>query len=129
MNRVYVAGPYSADNVIDVLRNIGRGEKICAELFRLGYAPFCPWHDKSYVIDNPGCFFTVKQFYDYSMAWLDVSDALLVTGEWGASTGTMMEIDRAVDLKIPIFYSIDNLKVHMPVLQDGDGIHKKTRNR
>ena len=52
MIKVYVAGPYSADNVIDVLKNIGRGEKMCSQLFQDGFAPFCPWHDKSYVIDE-----------------------------------------------------------------------------
>ena len=52
MKRIYVAGRYSADNVLDVLRNIGRGEKMCAKLFKMGYAPYCPWHDKTYVMEN-----------------------------------------------------------------------------
>ena len=30
MKRVYVAGPYSADNVLQVLQNIGRGEATAA---------------------------------------------------------------------------------------------------
>jgi hypothetical protein len=34
MIRVYVAGPYSADNVLDVLKNIGRGQQACARLFQ-----------------------------------------------------------------------------------------------
>ena len=31
--RVYVAGPYSADNVLEVLKNIAKGEETCANLF------------------------------------------------------------------------------------------------
>ena len=42
MKRVYVAGAYSADNVIDVLENIRRGIEKCAELLGEGIAPFCP---------------------------------------------------------------------------------------
>lgn len=109
MKRVYVAGPYSADNVLDVLKNIGKGEKVCAELFHLGYAPFCPWHDKSYVTDRPYSDFTVEQFYQFSMAWLEVSDAVFVIPGWEKSKGTLMEIERAKELNIPIFYHMMNL--------------------
>jgi nucleoside 2-deoxyribosyltransferase len=109
MKRIYVAGPYSADNVLDVLRNIGRGEKVCAELFELGYAPFCPWHDKSYVTDNPDGDFTVQKFYDYSMAWLEVSDAVVLVGDWRKSKGTMKEIERAKELGIPVYTSVFDL--------------------
>ncbi len=110
MIKVYVAGPYSADNVLDVLRNIGRGEKVCAELFALGYAPFCPWHDKSYVTDNPDGKFTINQFYEFSIAWLEVSDAVLVIGKYPLkSKGTLAEIDHAMQCNIPIFYNIKTL--------------------
>jgi len=109
MIRVYVAGSYSADNVIDVLRNIGRGEKACADLFAMGFAPFCPWHDKSYVMDRPDDDFTVQQFYEYSMAWLEVSDVVLVMPNSENSTGTQAEIERAGELEIPVFYDIGDL--------------------
>jgi len=106
MKRIYVAGPYSADNVIDVLKNIGRGEKACAKLFMLGYAPFCPWHDKSFVTDNPESDFSVDEFYEYSMAWLEVSDALLVLRGYEKSKGALAEISKAESLGIPIYYSL-----------------------
>ena len=109
MKRIYVAGPYSANNVLDVLKNIGRGEKVCAELFRLGFAPFCPWHDKSYVIDLPYDQFTIQQFYKYSIAWLEVSDAVLILPNSENSEGTQAEIRRAMELNIPVFYSIGDL--------------------
>ena len=109
IKRIYVAGPYSANNVLDVLKNIGRGEKVCAELFRLGFAPFCPWHDKSYVIDLPYDQFTIQQFYEYSIAWLKVSDAVLVLPNSEKSEGTQAEIRKAMELNIPVFYSIKDL--------------------
>lgn len=104
MKRIYVAGKYSADNVLDVFKNIGRGEKVCARLFALGFYPFCPWHDKSYVIDNPEGKFTVEQFHKHSMAWLDVSDAMFLVPGWeGSNVGVPKEIARAEELLIPIF--------------------------
>jgi hypothetical protein len=107
--KVYVAGAYSADNVISVLQNIGRGEKACAELFRLGFAPFCPWHDKSYVTDSPYYEFKIEDFYEYSIAWLEVSEIMLVLPGHSESGGTIKEIARANELEIPVVYSIDEL--------------------
>lgn len=110
--KVYVAGSYSADNVLSVLQNIGRGERACAELFRLGFAPFCPWHDKSYVIDNPDVNFSIEDFYEFSIAWLDVSEIMLVLPGHSGSGGTIKEIARAHRLGIPVCYSIDELIKH-----------------
>lgn len=109
MKRVYVAGAYSADNVLDVLKNIGRGEEYASQVFMMGYAPFCPWHDKDYVIKNWSEEFTVDQFYDYSMAWLEVSDVVLVIPGYEESNGTLTEIERAKSLGIPVIYDIMEL--------------------
>lgn len=109
MKRVYVAGAYSADNVLDVLRNIGRGEEFCANLFGMGFAPFCPWHDKSYVMTHWREEFTVQQFYDYSIAWLEVSDAMILVPGWEDSKGTLKEIEIAKELGIPVFENICDL--------------------
>lgn len=110
MKRVYVAGCYSADNVLDVLKNIGRGEDLCADLFLLGYAPFCPWHDKDFVLRRPNADFTVPMFYKYSMAWLEVSSAVFVLPNSEKSKGTSAEIARAVTLGIPVVFSLKELK-------------------
>jgi hypothetical protein len=115
MRKVYVAGAYSADNVIDVLRNIGRGEEYAAKVFSMGFAPFTPWHDKSFVIANWRDNFNVDQFYRYSIEWLRCSDLLFVVPNadgmtnWKDSHGTLAEIDEAKKLKIPIVYSLKEL--------------------
>ena len=108
ITKVYVAGAYSADNIIDCLKNIGRGEYYAAKIFMMGFAPFCPWHDKDFVIKNWDKDFTVKMFYDYSLAWLDVSDCIFLVPGWEESKGTLSEIERAKYLNLSIF---DDLKV------------------
>lgn len=112
MERIYVAGPYSADNVIDVLRNIGIGQLTCAKLFSMGYAPFPPWHDKTFITDLPNHPFTVEQFYKYSMAWLEVSDAMLLIPGWEKSAGTLKEMEYAEANGIPIYYSMEELRTN-----------------
>ena len=115
MKKVYVAGAYSDDNVLGVLRNIGRGEHWASEVFKLGMAPFTPWHDKTFVIANWESNFTVPMFYDYSMEWLKASDAVFVIHNhegmknWEDSHGTKKEIQVAEENGIPVFYSLDDL--------------------
>lgn len=108
--RVYVAGPYSATSTIETLRNIGRGEKMCAKLFKDGYAPFCPWHDMSYVIDLYDEDFNVEHFQEVGLSWLSVSQAMLLIGNWKSSEGTKAEVEFAKELDIPIYKSYGALK-------------------
>jgi len=110
MKRVYVAGPYSADNVITVLDNIREGVRISTRVLLAGYAPFCPWMDFHFQLmlrENEEL--TVQNYYDYSMAWLEASDAVLVYKLRPDSKGTAAEIDRALELGIPVFYSLNSL--------------------
>ncbi len=116
MKRVYVAGKYSDDNVLSVLGNIGRGIKLCKDLFLMGYAPFCPWLDHQYVLhmtDDERKSLTVSMFHAYSLAWLDVSDYMLVIPDRiENSRGVQAEIARANQIGIPIFYSIEEMINH-----------------
>ena len=121
MKRIYVAGAYSDDNVLGVLRNIGRGEWFASYLFEIGYAPFTPWHDKSFVINNWHKEFTVSEFYEYGMKWLEVSDAICVIPnveglkDWQDSKGTLAEIKKAEELGIPVFYTVQTMNEHFGI--------------
>jgi hypothetical protein len=108
--RIYVAGAYSADNVIDVLQNIGRGEHYAAKLILEGFAPHFPWHDKDYCIRMWREKFTVEQFREYSVAWLRVSDAMFLVPGWEGSQGTRAEIRVAREMDIPIFKRLQNIR-------------------
>lgn len=107
--KIYIAGRYSADNIIDGLRNIGRGQQEAAFLFELGFAPFSPWWDRSFVLDNPNGDYSKQMFYDASLAWMEVSDAVYVISGKGDGGGVDAEIKRAGELMIPVFYEIDDL--------------------
>jgi hypothetical protein len=108
MLRVYVAGAYSSDNVIGVLRNMRNGLALAVGVMRAGFAPFAPWLDFQYGLIGE---FTVKEYQAASIAWLEVCDAMIVQPV-GAETsnGTIREIARAQELGIPVFYSLDTLE-------------------
>ncbi len=108
--RVYVAGAYSANNVIGVLDNMRRGMRASTEIILMGFAPFCPWFDYHFQLmlrNNERL--SVQDYYDYSIAWLEVSEAVLVLPNSENSVGTTKEIQKAQELGIPIYYSKETL--------------------
>ena len=110
MKRIYIAGAYSADNVISVLDNMREGMRLATKVFLLGYSPFVPWFDFHFQLMLRGNEkLTVDDYYRYSLDWLEVSDAMLLVPNWNTSKGALSEIKRADELKIPIFYDIYGL--------------------
>jgi len=111
IKRVYVAGAYSADNVISVLDNMRKGMRVSTEVLLAGFAPFSPWLDYHFTLMLQGDEkLTVEDYYNYSMRWLEASDAILLVSGWENSKGTAAELARAEELKIPVFVSIEDLK-------------------
>jgi len=104
MKRIYVAGPFSNENTIEVFSNMRRGMRKATELLVRGYAPFCPWVDYHYSLmllaDEK---IEKKDYWAYSLAFLDVCDAVLLLPNWKTSPGTLREIKRAEQLGIPVF--------------------------
>jgi hypothetical protein len=98
--RVYIAGRYSDNNVIGVLNNIHDGIKASVEILKKGHAVFCPWLDYQFQFFDKTL--TVEDYYRYSMAWLEVSQVVLVLPNSENSKGTQAEIARAKELGIPV---------------------------
>lgn len=107
--KVYIAGPYSSDNVLGVLSNIRKGNRWAYQLLQQGFAPFSPWLDYHFVLEDHTNDLSVQDFYEYSMEWLRASEAVFVQGDWRSSKGTMAEIKEAEELNIPIFYDLSKL--------------------
>ena len=112
--KIYVAGaitPYPLENpVLGFLGNIKRGQRMAVKLILGGFFPFCPFLDYQLFLQlQEGENITEKMIKDLSMAWLDVSDAVLVLPKYRKSVGTKLEIARAKELNIPVFYSIEDM--------------------
>jgi hypothetical protein len=111
MITVYIAGPYSDPSVIRVQENMREGLNAAVDLIQRGYAPFCPWLDFTLGLIAP---ITIEQYYAYSMAWLERSDAVLMLSGWEDSKGAMAEANRAVELDIPVYEDLSRLMDEMP---------------
>lgn len=110
MKRVYIAGAFSADNVLGVLDNMRKGMRWATKVLLKGYAPFVPWFDYHFQLNlREGEKLTVQQYYNYSLAWLAVSDVVFVTPGWENSKGTLKEIEVARALNIPVVFDIEGI--------------------
>lgn len=110
MKRVYVAGAYSANNVIGVLDNMREGMRWATRVLLAGHAPFVPWFDFHFqLMLREGETLAVRDYYQYSLAWLRASDVVFVTPGWEQSKGTLAEIEEAERLGIPVVYGIGAL--------------------
>lgn len=108
IRRVYLAGPYNAPDVISALDNIRDGIRDGARIFMAGYAVYVPWLDHQQQFQFPSGYKpTYEQYYETSLRWLEVCDVVVVRGNWLTSRGTKLEIARAKELGIPIFYGVD----------------------
>jgi hypothetical protein len=111
MITVYVAGAYSADNVLDVFGNMRRGMRACMELIYDNFSPFCPFLDYQYSLlcgeDNP---ITLEMYYQYSLAQLRRQETMLVLPGSERSVGVANEVTEAARLHIPTFFNRESLR-------------------
>lgn len=104
--RIYTAGAISSDNVVGFIENISTGIEIASRLINQGYNVFCSHLDYQYGFFRK---LTVEEYQRNSMAWLEVSDVVLVLPNSENSKGTQAEIKRATELGIPVIYKIKDL--------------------
>jgi hypothetical protein len=92
--RVYVAGPISRD----VFNGVWRGFAAGRQLFLDGLAPFVPHFDALFFLPDGNW----NAYLEYDLEYILTSDAV-----WrlhGDSPGADLEVEKAMDLSIPIFY-------------------------
>ena len=103
--KIYVAGPYRANNAEEIKNNIARADAIAKELALLGHTPFVPhtmidpWQNDSR--------FSFEKIMELDSEWLKVCDALFYVSP---STGADQEMEYAKKFGLLIFTSLEELK-------------------
>lgn len=107
MRRVYIAGPMNprhGGGAIEYLRNCSRMIDAARDLIKAGFAPFCPAVDMAYFLGGPDdAAPTAAEIKAYSLAWMDACDCVLLMPGWRSSKGTLVEIQEAKRIGLPIF--------------------------
>ena len=97
--RVFVSGPYTAGHPRDVLKNVNRAIEVGIVLMKAGHDVFIP-HLSHYIHLHPDCPFEYEEYRRNDLAWLEVSDAIVVIAD---SPGVRGELRFARDRGIPEF--------------------------
>ena len=100
--RIYIAGAYEGPTLFATFANMRRGLVLGYRMLKAGYAPFVPWLAWTLSLIGP---IEREEYLAYSMAWLEVAEAVLVVPRSENSRGTAAEIARAEELGKPVFYS------------------------
>ena len=103
---VYVCGPYSNVDHIEVCNNISRARATAQCLWASGYAVICP-HMNSAHLDG------VISYSKFAKAYINIMlrcDAVFVIDGWESSFGSIEEIKAAKVAGIPIYYNLEDLK-------------------
>lgn len=79
MKRVYIAGAIQGKDIIETLDNIRIALELEAELISEGYAVFCPHRDYQVFLSAGEHKITKEMIQANSMAWLEVSDEVVLT--------------------------------------------------
>ena len=95
-----MAGPYSGNNIVNMRRAITIG----TDLMDKGYAPFVPHLSGLWDIVTPRPYDT---WLALDFEWIRACDCLLRIE--GKSAGAEQEIELAISLGIPVYYSLDTL--------------------
>ena len=103
--RIYVAGPYTADDARKVQMNVDIAIEDGCKLMRKGWTPFIP-HLSHYIWMHPDGDFDYKTWTAMDFEWLQFCDALYVIAP---SPGALAEVDYAKKHNIPVYDDIDDI--------------------
>lgn len=105
--RVYIAGPYTADTPEKVERNIESARHALTELLKVGATPFCPHTHTANMEGVEGL--SYQDFMRIGLEWLAQCEAMLLLTGWQSSRGTLIELEEAHRLRIPVYSELENV--------------------
>jgi len=104
--KIYIAGKLN-DMAVDYLHNVHKMMETAEKVRLAGFSVFVPAIDLLM-----GIKFGYKDYHDYfdnSQPWIAVADAICLVPGWTTSKGTVIEMNLAKSLDIPI-YELSELK-------------------
>lgn len=98
---VYVAGPYTGDDLKETSENIRFARNVAAALWNQGHTVICPHSNSAHMEDEVD--FDHAEWINRSLILLERCDAVVMIPGYLDSTGAMCELKYAKDFEIPIY--------------------------
>lgn len=95
-----ICGPYRADSINEVVKNIRFAEKYAEKYWKLGYCVICP-HKNTALFDG---ILPDQVWLEGAKEMIKRSDVLVVIPGWPDSSGSSDEIDWAISLNKELIY-------------------------
>lgn len=113
MKTIYIAGPYSGPNKEVIKLNIQAAKYYAYSIIKHkpGWFPVTP-HLNTAEFDDLLPDTTQEFWLEGTMKLMESCDAIVVMTGYKHSKGTAGEIERAAELKMPIYYSIEEIPCH-----------------
>ena len=118
--RIYVAGAIRNPKCMEFLGNLRKGMRVCTEFILEGYAPFCPFIDFLLTFQlQPNEEITEDDILDYSISFIAGSEIMYIVPDYERSAGVRDEIQEAVRLNIPVFYTKECALQYLRITKKG----------
>jgi len=118
LKRIFISGPITPRGrrgdcdghpAVEYIFNIKDMILAANQLARKGWAPFCPGLDfLNFLLSAPEDQL-LKRIWSIDLAWLEVSDAVLMMPGWEESSGACKEYATAIGLHLPVYHSIEEV--------------------
>jgi hypothetical protein len=118
MKRIFISGPITPRGrrddcdrhpAVEYIFNIRDMILVANRLSQKGWAPFCPGLDFLNFLLSSSEEKLLELIWGIDLAWLSVSDAVLMMPGWEKSQGARMEHLRAEELGLPIYLSEEEI--------------------
>ena len=111
MNRrktvIGIVGPYTGNTTYEVFKNIEIARHTAEKVWSAGFSCFCPHLNTAFMDGIHGI--SAEAWYDGTLELMTRCDAILVLGRWEGSTGTKHEIEIAKQLKMPVYFRLNDV--------------------
>lgn len=127
MKKVYIAGPYAAKTECQKRKNIDQARDAAAELYRKGWAPFCP-HTMTAHFEFIFPDIEKKTYLETDLAWLECCDAIYLLKGWQDSPGARAEYAAAQKLGLAVYWWSGGVPVAKPPEAGGGEVSQNPAN-
>jgi len=106
--KIYVAGPYTGDTIEQIEENVRRAMEAGLIIWKKGHFPYIPHltHWPDILSRELGIKMDWTDYMRWHAPWVDECDALFLLAE---SKGALLELQRAIDEKKPVFKSFEEI--------------------